>query len=335
MVQFLLVDLPEMTPFVQMNHSPLAPKGVWPKIKTLVYEQTERMFTRSKNGRIFANVLEALPNIKPSILNFNTDRVIIGAKEDIDQIQAPKIIQALKQLMPWRKGPFEIFGTFVDSEWNSALKWRRLKDHIKPLHRRKILDIGCSNGYYMFRMAALKPMLIFGIEPYLLFYTQYLLLQRYAKIRQFFYLPITLEELPPCRAFFDTVFCMGILYHQRSPLDTLSKIHAQMTPGGELILETLIIEGAAETSLFPAKRYAKMNNVYFIPTVACLTHWLRRTGFINIRCISVAKTTASEQRKTDWIASHSLDSFLDPANPHLTIEGYPAPVRAIVLAETR
>jgi tRNA (mo5U34)-methyltransferase len=329
------MDLLEMTPLMKMDPSPLAPTGVWPKLEALVHAKTERMFGRTKNGRIFAQLLEALPTIKPSILDFNNDRVIIGVKEDIDQIHAQRVIQALKQLMPWRKGPFQIFGTFVDSEWNSALKWRRLKDHIKPLFGRKILDIGCSNGYYMFRMAALKPKLIFGIEPYLLFFTQYLLLQRYAKIRQFFYLPVTLEELPSCRYFFDTVFCMGILYHQRSPLDTLSKIHAQMTPGGELILETLILEGDSETALFPAKRYAKMNNVYFIPTVVCLTHWLRRTGFNNIRCISVAKTTASEQRKTDWIASHSLDSFLDPANPHLTIEGYPAPVRAIVLAEAR
>ena len=335
MVQFLLVDLLEMTPFVQMDHSLFEPTDVWPKIETLACEQTERMFAHTKNGRIFANVLEALPNIKASIRDFNNDRVIIGAKEDIDQIQAQKIIQALRQLMPWRKGPFEIFGTFVDSEWNSALKWRRLKDHIKPLYGRKVLDIGCSNGYYMFRMAALKPKLIFGVEPYLLFFTQYLLLQRYAQIRQIFYLPVTLEELPSCQSFFDTIFCMGILYHQRSPLDTLSKIHAQMTPGGELILETLIIAGTEETSLFPAKRYAKMKNVYFIPTVACLTHWLHRTGFNNIRCISVAKTTASEQRKTDWIASQSLDSFLDPANPHLTIEGYPAPIRAIVIAEAQ
>jgi tRNA (mo5U34)-methyltransferase len=327
------MDLLEMRLSMEMDHSLLAPTGVWPKLETLALAKTERMFRRTKNGKIFANLLETLPTIKPSILDFNNDRVIIGVKEDIDQIHAQRVIPALKQLMPWRKGPFEIFGTFIDSEWNSALKWRRLKDHIKPLHGRKILDIGCSNGYYMFRMTALKPKLIFGIEPYLLFFTQHLLLQQYARIRQIFYLPVTLEELPICRSFFDTVFCMGILYHQRSPLDTLSKIHAQMTPGGELILETLIIEGDLETSLFPAKRYAKMNNVYFIPTVACLTHWLHRTGFINIRCISVAKTTASEQRKTDWIASHSLDSFLDPANPNLTIEGYPAPVRAIVLAE--
>lgn len=324
-----------MTLLMEMDHSLLAQTGVWPKLEALAHAKTERLFRQTKNGKIFADVLEALPNAKPSIMDFNNDRVTIGAREDIDQIQAKRIIQTLKQLMPWRKGPFEIFGTFIDSEWNSALKWRRLKDHIKPLYGKKILDIGCSNGYYMFRMAAFQPRLIFGIEPYLLFFTQYLLLQQYARIRQIFYLPITLEEFPSFQSFFDTVFCMGILYHQRSPLDTLSKIHAQMTPCGELILETLIIEGAAETSLFPAKRYAKMNNVYFIPTVACLTHWLHRTGFYNIRCVSVVKTDAYEQRKTEWIASQSLDSFLDPTNPNLTIEGYPAPVRAIVLAEAK
>jgi tRNA (mo5U34)-methyltransferase len=187
----------------------------------------------------------------------------------------------------------------------------------------------------MFKMAALEPKLVFGIEPYPLFFTQFLLLQHFARINQLLCLPFTLEELPSCESFFDTVFCMGILYHQRSPLDILTQIHSQLRQGGELVLETLILKSNEEVALFPAKRYAKMNNVFFIPSIICLTHWLHRTGFGNIRCISIEKTTTLEQRKTKWIVSQSLDSFMDPDDPNLTIEGYPAPVRAIVLADAK
>ncbi len=105
--------------------------------------------------------------------------------------------------------------------------------------------------------------------------------------------------------------------------------------GGQLVLETLVLEGNDDLALCPDKRYAKMNNVYFLPTVRCLKNWLRRTGFSDIRCVDVTPTTSSEQRKTEWIQTESLTDFLDPADSTRTIEGYPAPVRAILVAEAK
>lgn len=307
----------------------------WPRLELLADENAARIFAHNKKGGELAAVLKTLPEINPSVLNPTEDKVTIGTIEDIDNDQAKQLQQNLRRLMPWRKGPFELFGTTIDSEWVSSLKWNRLKNHIAPLNNRRILDIGCSNGYYMFRMAASRPELILGIEPYPLFFAQFLFLQYFARENSIFCLPAKLEDLTFCGPFFDTVFCMGILYHQRSPLDALNLIHSQMTKGGELVLETLVLPGDEDLALSPAKRYAKMNNVFFIPTVACLINWLHRTGFEQIRCISVDKTTSREQRKTDWIASQSLDSFLDPDNPDLTIEGYPAPTRALILAEAK
>ena len=148
--------------------------------------------------------------------------------------------------------------------------------------------------------------------------------------------PITdLEELPAMRHCFDVVLCMGILYHRRSPLETLLKIHGMIPPGGQLVLETLILESSGEMALCPQHRYAKMKNIYFIPTLSVLTGWLARTGFDHIRCVDVSVTTSAEQRQTEWIDTESLADFLDPKNPRLTIEGYPAPVRAMVLANAR
>ena len=102
--------------------------------------------------------------------------------------------------------------------------------------------------------------------------------------------------------------------------------------GGELVLETLVIDGDVNTCLVPADRYAKMKNVYFIPSVPCLINWLEKVGFKNVRCVDQAVTTLEEQRKTDWLENESLVDFLDPTDHSKTIEGLSAPKRAVILA---
>ncbi|MEW8068099.1 MAG: DUF1698 domain-containing protein, partial [Candidatus Thiodiazotropha endolucinida] len=43
-------------------------------------------------------------------------------------------------------------------------------------------------------------------------------------------------------------------------------------------------------------------------------------------------TTIEEQRATEWMRFESLADYLDPADRSLTIEGYPAPRRAVFVA---
>ncbi len=286
-------------------------------------------------GKRYLNTFATLPELQASSFDLDSRQVRIGSKEDLDADQLQLLNAALIDYMPWRKGPFQVFGIDIDSEWVSWLKWERLKDRIAPLAGRRIIDIGSSNGYYMFRMTFAKPEMILGVEPYLTFYFQFLLLSRYAALDNIYALPAKLGDLPPLRNYFDTVFFMGVLYHHRSPHDALSQIRDMLRPGGELVLETLVIENREDVALSPRDRYGKMNNVFFIPSVPCLENWLFRCGFTNIRCIDVSPTTSHEQRKTGWIQTESLDDFLDPNDPARTVEGYPAPVRAIVLAESK
>jgi tRNA (mo5U34)-methyltransferase len=277
-------------------------------------------------------LLEQLPEIEPTFLDLNRDSVTIGRSSDLSETQRSDLEKVLLGLKPWRKGPFDLFGIRVDGEWNSALKWRRVAPHLAPLGDRRVLDVGSSNGYYLFRMAAAKPRLILGIEPYRLYFFQFLALQRFASVPCIYTLPLKLEALPAMPRWFDTIFCMGVLYHHRSPVDTLSQLGKMLAGGGQLILETLIIRGDSPHALFPCERYARMRNVYFLPTVSCLENWLARSGFADVNCVDITATTQREQRKTRWIDSESLDSSLDPYDSRLTVEGYPAPVRAVVLA---
>ncbi len=280
----------------------------------------------------YATALKRLPKVIPLSCDLKTDVVRVGRGDEIPPDERADMASALSLMCPWRKGPFALFGIPIDTEWQSFIKWDRLAKHIAPLHRRRIMDIGASNGYYMFRMAAFDPSLVVGLEPQHTFYFQYLALQKYLNLPRVANLPFTFDEFPVVRGYFDTVFCMGVLYHRKSPLEMLIKIHDALKKGGELVLENLIISSTEDVCFFPEDRYAKMRNVFFIPSISAMTSWLKRTGFTNIRCVDVSPTTPGEQRKTPWIQTESLDDFLDPADPDKTVEGYPAPVRAIFLA---
>ncbi|MBU1171248.1 MAG: tRNA 5-methoxyuridine(34)/uridine 5-oxyacetic acid(34) synthase CmoB [Proteobacteria bacterium] len=301
-------------------------------LEALIHSLKNRLDLDFGNEKKWRDLYQSLPDIAPSDLDFSGDWIRIGCSSDAHAPEIGALLQTLKAMNPWRKGPFNVFGITVDSEWASYIKWNRLKDAIAPLEGRRILDIGCSSGYYMFKMLDHHPEMILGIDPQLLFYYQFKALQKYIRSDKLYYLPAKLEELPPFGRYFDTVFFMGIIYHRKSPVDSLNEIRESMKTGGELVLETLIIEDESPHALFPVDRYAKMRNVFFIPSVPCLEAWLKRSGFDNIHCLDISKTSLLEQRKTEWINTESLDDFLDPRDPSKTVEGYPAPVRAIITA---
>lgn len=301
----------------------------------LVTEKEKRLSLSYGNERKFREILAGIPDYAPSVIDLSADWIRIGRSSDITDEQKEELERSLRLLVPWRKGPYELFGIRIDTEWASHIKWNRIEGKIAPLEGRRVLDIGASSGYYLYRMAAKKPAMLLGIDPYLVFYYQYLALQRFVRDPRIFYLPAKFEEMPQMTGYFDTVFCMGILYHRISPIETLRQIRAMMVKGGELVLETLVMEGEGDTALFPQDRYAKMRNVFFIPTVPCLVNWLSRSGFTNIRCLDTSPTTCEEQRKTDWVPTESLADFLDPDDPKKTVEGYQAPVRSVIVAEVK
>jgi tRNA (mo5U34)-methyltransferase len=286
--------------------------------------------TQPQKAVDYAAIIAGLPRVPPSRLHLDSPRIVIGDAADLTPGQKTQVQAALGQLKPWRKGPFQIFGTDLDSEWNSALKWQRIAPYMAPLHQRRVLDVGSSNGYYLMRMLPAGPRLVLGIEPYWVYYYQYRLLHHFTEVPDMCCLPLHLADLNGIEKAFDTVFCMGVLYHSRSPLELLGQLHDLLVPGGELILETLIIE--SDGVLQPRKRYAGMRNIYAIPSVNHLIDWLKSAGFGDIRCVDTTRTTLAEQRKTEWIDSYSLDTFLDAGDPTRSIEGYPGPVRAVMLA---
>lgn len=241
----------------------------------------------------------------------------------------------LFKLHPWRKGPFQLGDVFIDTEWRSDIKWNRLKDNIQSLEGRRVLDVGCGSGYHCWRMRGAGAELVVGIDPTPLFVMQFWALQKYIKDSQVWVVPARLEHLPRNLAAFDTVFSMGVLYHRRSPLEHLMELKESLRSKGQLVLETLVVDGDERQCLVPEDRYSRMGNVWFLPSVAMLVLWLRKLKFVDVEVLDVSNTTSDEQRKTEWMQFHSLDNFLDENDSTKTVEGYPAPKRAIITCKVR
>ena len=187
--------------------------------------------------------LTALPQVSPSSIDLNTGCLRVGDAKDVNTTLQHQIETTLRQLHPWRKGPYDVFGIHVDTEWRSDWKWERLKDHIQPLAGRRVLDVGCGNGYHCWRMYAAGAKQVIGIDPTPLFIMQFQALKHFIGQAPVYVLPLGIDDVPPQLEAFDTVFSMGVLYHRRSPVDHILQLRDCLKPGGELVLETLVIDG--------------------------------------------------------------------------------------------
>jgi len=274
------------------------------------------------------DTIDALPKGKISL-----KKPYISINKDC--IDSELLMDALYKLVPWRKGPFMINGLALESEWDGDMKWQRISKHIKPLKNKRVLDVGAGNGYFTLRMAMEGAKRALGIDPFLLFNYQFRAIKSMIESPlNALLLPMKLEEIPK-KPIFDTVFSMGVLYHQRDHMAHLSQLKEMMATDAEFVIETLVVEGPEDYILVPKDRYAQMRNVYSIPSIKTLKSWLNDANFNNVRVVDVSKTTTAEQRKTPWIGENgaSLEDFLNPLDDSLTIEGYPAPTRAIVVCQ--
>lgn len=307
----------------------------------LIEQQLDVFINQAPHGDWdrWRTALDQLPALGAGSVDCSDGAVNIRPERALQAESQAALLGGLKALHPWRKGPYQIADIRIDTEWRSDWKWDRVSPHLAPMSDRLVLDVGCGNGYHCWRMAQAGARQVIGIDPTALFLAQFLAVRRLLSTmdqklaQRVELLPLGIEALPGGLAGFDTVFSMGVLYHRRSPIDHLMDLRGLLRPGGQLVLETLVIEGADNQLLVPQGRYAKMRNVWFIPTPAMLENWLRRCGFKSAHTVDVTTTSLDEQRATEWMTFESLADFLDPADTRFTIEGSPAPRRAVLVAE--
>ncbi|MFK0463659.1 tRNA 5-methoxyuridine(34)/uridine 5-oxyacetic acid(34) synthase CmoB [Campylobacter jejuni] len=240
-----------------------------------------------------------------------------------------EILAITKELKPWRKGPFKIDDLFIDTEWQSFIKFNILKPFMNEISQKCVADIGCNNGYYMFKMLEFNPAKLIGFDPSIKYRLQFELINALAKTPIKYEL-LGVEDLPSYGLKFDVIFCLGVIYHRSDPIKMLKDLKAGLNKNGVVFLDTMYIEDEREIALVPNKTYSKIPNIYFVPSISALKNWCERAGFKEFEVLATKKTDENEKRKTEWIDSFSLENFLDPKDKNLTIEGYEAPKRVYI-----
>jgi len=283
---------------------------------------------RWKNIAPLQEAIAALPAFEDVSVSLK-DTVSVDI-EGLAQEDAQRIEETARLMLPWRKGPFRINNLFIDSEWQSQIKYNLLEPHF-DLDGKIVGDIGCNNGYYLFRMLAHRPKKLIGFDPSALYYSQFQFIDHFIR-SGIVYEMLGVEHVEHYEHRFDVLFCLGVLYHRSDPVGMLKSLFKGLNKGGELILDTFMIDGEEDVCLTPKERYSKIPNIYFIPTVNALKNWCHRAGFDRVEVLEIKKTDLNEQRKTDWINTQSLEDFLDPEDSDRTVEGYPAPKRVYIKA---
>ena len=320
-------DPPGLTPYLSLRQR--WPGDPWLMAVSKMAQQTLSSHSHGDLPR-WLQVLQNLPAVNRCVNPDGGAHSLGSAAEDLQALQ-----ETLMELHPWRKGPLRLGGVRIDTEWRSDWKWGRVRPHI-DLTGQRVLDIGCGNGYFGLRMLEAGASLVVGIDPTLLFVMQWLACRHFAGDIPNYVLPLGIEDLPDMPVAFDTVFSMGVLYHRKDPGHHLKRVRSLLRPGGTMVLETLVLpQGKEQELLVPDGRYARMRNVWAIPGTDRLANWVSEAGFGHCRLVNQAHTSVEEQRSTEWMRFESLDKALDPEDCTKTVEGYPAPVRAVLIANNQ
>lgn len=292
----------------------------WEHAKNLPYQ---KLYSLNKKLSVF----------KSSKLVFNEDEVSIGDSSEFNREEHKTFKECLELFIPWKKGPFDLFGNRVDSEWRSDWKWERIKKHCPNLEGKVIADIGCNNGYYMFRMLSENPKFVLGFEPFLKHVMLFNFLQSYVQRHELRMEPLGIEHCDFFEKTFDLIFCLGILYHHTDPVSLLRKMKESLKPGGHIIIDCQGIDDQRPISLCPPSSYAGAKGMWALPSESCLLNWIHRSGFRKMECFYKAPLSLEEQRSTEWAPIKSLKDFMSPSNPEQTVEGFPRPWRFYVKAQ--
>lgn len=284
-------------------------------------------YARYQESQNEIHTLLALAKYQQTDYSIRKGIISFATPDTLSDLQKKQLRDSLKKCIPWRKGPFEICGIPLHGEWDSALKWERVRKHVGSIQGKSVLDIGCNNGYYLYHIAKQKPKFCLGIDPVIPYYQQFQILRQFAPPKNTDFGLLGIDDLIHCNTVFDVVFCMGILYHHPNPVDILKKIWQSMRPQGCLIIECQGIPGDTPIALLPKSKYGNAAGYWFLPTESALINLLHRSGFQYVKSFYKTPVEENEQRQTEWAPYGGINAMLDPEDTSKTTEGYPAPWR--------
>jgi tRNA (mo5U34)-methyltransferase len=159
-----------------------------------------------KNIKPYWEAIASLPSFKLAEVNL-ADTVTIKFEGKLSEADEAYIYETAKLMHPWRKGPFQISTTHIDSEWRSNLKYNLLRPHFN-LKDKVVGDIGCNNGYYLFKMMEDEPKRLVGFDPSAVTYCQFKFLNHFIGSNITYEL-LGVEHVQYYEHKFDVLFCLG------------------------------------------------------------------------------------------------------------------------------
>ena len=171
------------------------------------------------------------------------------------------------------------------------------------LHGCRVLDVGCGNGYYGWRMLEAGARSVTGVDPSPLATLQHAAIAYYlgrnSSMTANTVLPLRFEDFEATDPF-DVILSMGVVYHRRDPAAHVRQLARFAHPRTTLVLESLVVDGGP---LEPRDRYARMRNVWLVPDVETLADWLHGAGFASAE---VVDGLANHHERA---AQHRLDAL--------------------------
>lgn len=236
-------------------------------------------------------------------------------------------------LGPWRKGPFEIHGVRIDGQWDSSLKWKRAlaaANLFGGIEGKRVCDVGCNNGYYLFRALEAGATFALGLDPAAAFEQQFQFLTRHLEEPRVQFRRVGYQWLLEQTETFDVIFCMGVIYHQRNPYELLDALRESLAPGGVVVLETL---GAnlGDRVIVPAGKYSGQGGIWMVPGPTAVLNMLKRSGFGMNRMVD-EWDARDEQQRTAFADLPPMREFYHESGSR-TVEGYEVPLRYLFVAK--
>ena len=111
----------------------------------------------------------------------------------------------------------------------------------KSLRGRRVLDIGCSDGFFSFE-AEKRGADVMAIDFVPDTYTGFATARRILGSRVAYQMDNVYNLSPERHGVFDVVLFLGVLYHLRKPLAALDAIRGVMKPGAQLYVGTMLID---------------------------------------------------------------------------------------------
>lgn len=192
---------------------------------------------------------------------------------------------------------------------------RRVRDNL-DYKDKTVLDIGSYDGMFAFEAEQLGAQIVVATDCCYRAYVNFMLCLKvldshvipYYNISPYnleerldTFLTETFADIPPYHRLFDIVQYMGVLYHLRDPMLSLSQIRSCMKTGGHLLIETAGISGEDSLLIYngvpPKKenwgtcgdpkplsgessaRFGRDTSFFWCPTLSCLKEMLQASLF--------------------------------------------------------